>query len=448
MVFAAIALVAAISMSQPYLAAISAASICGAILLRLRREGEIERFIPIWIFLVFVIQLPEQWNLRVLHILQTFSTRWASVLIDVAGVTHARIGNIIWVNGKQYFSQQAFDGLPFLFSVIAITGWWAILKRRRRVHSTFLLLSAVFWCVALNTLWIVLVVYCQQRLQIDLQQSALNQVTRIGVFAAALAMLLCSDIALVNYPNATRWVMMGGPATSKEELISLRIKRNDIFELVVLGVFGVLLLLQIPLLVSHQSSSRSKQNLIGFVSDDLPMEVAGWQRGEFEFEQHADADIRGLRHVQWNYQKGDRSVYVAVDFPFHTWHDDQASYDAAGITISNTQTRDSKSFPETIVAHDVSTIDGSQGQMITTMLGQNSQIASRPRTNSRLGFLRGDTLELASSRTALQHPGYQIRVIETSPKITEADREAVRQLHAEVSRLLRATIAGRGDTAQ
>lgn len=450
MLFAAIALACSIMMSQPYVAAIAAASICGAILLRLRREGEIERFIPIWLFLVFVIQLPEQWNLRVLHVLQTLSTRWASVLIDVIGVTHARIGNIIWVNGRQYFSQQAFNGLPFLFSIIAATGWWVILKRRRVVHSTFLLGSAIFWCVALNTLWIVLVIYCQQRLQVDLQQNPLNQITRIGVFAAALAMLLCSDIAFANYPNATRWVMMGGPVTSNEELISLRIKRSDIFELIVAGAFGVLLLVQITQLVSgvQQSSTVSKRDLIQFICDDLPNDVDGWQRGEFQSEQRADADIRGLRHVRWNYQKGDHTIYVSVNFPFHTWHDDQASYEAAGINLDNPQTIENDSFPETVVTHRVSMIDGSQGQMIATLIGQDQQSISLPNTNSRLSFLKGDTLELASSRTALQHPGYQIRVIETAPKITEADREALMRLHTNVSRLLRARIVDKGETVQ
>jgi hypothetical protein len=414
----ALTLLAAIWLRDSRLAVMAVILVAGTIILRLRRDRSVGQVFPLWLFLIFLLPLPAQLDMKAMHLMQSVSVKWGSMLLDGAGYLHVRLGNVIWASGKDYFVDEAFRGIGGAFSLLVLSAWLLVLNRRPIIHAIVLMTSAVFWACAVYALWIFVVVLIDQSLEINLLKSSLNPVAELAMAALAAGMLVCTDVAIATYPGKVRRVQWhGDPGVDEGQLTTLHnTLPTDTFGKTAIGTFGVLLLLQT--VVVSQSTTWGTASGLTFQQDTLAKEINGWQQTEFDTRQRDATDLRGEFTASWAYEKDDQKIFVTLDYPFSEWHELPRCYETKGDIWNDSVVMERDSFPEKLVDADLIMADGTQATLMFTMLRDNGQIVE-PAKDARatlVGRAKNTVRSwVASPMDGDERPGIQVQILHIGP---------------------------------
>jgi len=142
---------------SPWLGAVAAQVTLLAAAFSLGGRCLVACLLPAWLLLCLAIPLPGPLDGRVIAGLQHLPTSGASHVLEVAGVLHARDGNVLNLGSHSILVEEACSGVHSLYSVLACTLFWSAWTRRPLVHALLLLLAALPWVVAGNIVRIVAV---------------------------------------------------------------------------------------------------------------------------------------------------------------------------------------------------------------------------------------------------------------------------------------------------
>lgn len=443
----------AIWLQDSRIAVLAAVLIAGSIILRLRRDRSIGQVFPLWLFLIFLLPLPAQLDLKTMHLMQSVSVKWGSMLLDAIGCVHVRLGNVIWASSKEYFVDEAFRGIGGVFSLGALAAWLLVVNRRSFIHAIALLTSAVFWSCAIYALWIFFVVLIDQNLQINLLKSSLNPIAKLAMAGLAAGMLVCVDLAIATYPGKIRRVQWhGDPGIDEGQLATLHNSPPmDTFGIAAISSFGVLFLLQI--FVASQSTAWGSVSDMAFPQDTLAKQINGWQQTEFNTRHRDPTDLRGEFTSSWVYEKDDQKIYLTVDHPFSEWHELPRCYETKGDTWNDSIITEEDTFPEKRVDADLIMADGTQASLMFTMFRDNGQIIE-PAMDARATLLERakNTIRswVASSEDSDERPGIQVQALRLGPASSNEEQQAAQTalLKSAVQQVLTLVKARDGGSAK
>ena len=129
--------------------------------------------------------------------LQRLTSIGASHVLDVAGVLHAREGNVLDLGGHCILVEEACSGVHSLYSVLACTLFWSGWTRRPVGHALLLLLAAFPWVLAGNVARIVTVATLDGVGGVNLSSGWGHEALGFCLFAAMLGLIWSTDHLLL-----------------------------------------------------------------------------------------------------------------------------------------------------------------------------------------------------------------------------------------------------------
>ena len=178
---------------SPWLAAIAAVFTAGAALVKLQQFRQIRNVVGVWFLHWLLIPLPFRYDQDAILFLQKVSTKFSSLILDLAGHAHTTEGNILSVPGRDFFIDEACSGIMSLMTMVAASAVVAVWRNRPVLHCVLLITSAIFWAVFMNILRILLIAHFHLQLKIDLSAGWQHELTGLLLFSLGSLAVLSTD---------------------------------------------------------------------------------------------------------------------------------------------------------------------------------------------------------------------------------------------------------------
>jgi exosortase len=381
----------AILLNSPWLGSISMMTSLWSIAYILGGRELFRRVRPVWLALWLTVPLPLGLDLQLIQMLQRVATQRASGLLDLVGIRHVVSGVLLELPEKTFLVEEACSGIHSLFAALSCTAFYLIYAQRHFVRSTLLIVSTVFWVLVTNVGRVTTVAILGSRWNLPVTEGLTHAMLGTVFFAACLGLILSTDRMLLFFmpirldlgldmqqrqrfswrrllglkPRKKRDVTSptidprpavtssdapaGSPEVSEQPSRKLPqpVRRPE--AIVVVVVCTLLLLFQLvrpsPKAVADDDRLRI-ENLRSAAAEDLPHDVNGWERQEFESLTRDADDPNGQYTRIWRYGKGNRVVAVSIDGPFIGWHNLAGCLEGQGWSISSTEHYDYQEIGE------------------------------------------------------------------------------------------------------
>lgn len=472
---------------SPWFAAISAFLATGGFLRHFLDRDAFRNVLGAWALLLLVIPLPVNLDERLVQELQRFTTRASSLFLDEMGYFHVRNGNILRVDGTEYFVEEACSGVQSLFSLLACAAIFCVWKRRPLVHSLVLLSIIPIWTCMMNLLRVVTIVAAQESYGIDLRSGAPHEITGTVLFVVALLLALSTDAFLrflfspidrietqeMMNPLCRLWNrMLGGPWKSKRALERMAKYNSYTYEgsdtdevvaadsearsgqtsqpakrrptrvpMLVVSLFICLGLVQgvaFARAIPDTHAPVTEQHGLLIEEDWLPQEINGWVQRNFRENEREASSIFGKYSRGWTYTSGAKAFNVSFDFPFSGWHELTMCYRSVGWQIVSREEFHPENQPDwNLVRVRMVNSAGEQAFLVFGLTDGFDQSYSQPRMNRlRIGLDQGALGRIMGKRP-LSPVTYQFQVFANNPnELTEADEAELIDLYIELRQAL------------
>lgn len=369
---------------SPWLAHVAMVLVCAGWMLS--RLGGNPWHQPVAWLSLLLISLPMPLNLdqRLIQSLQSMSANSASSLLDVFGVPHLPIGNVVEIRTGKLFVDEACSGVDSLYALAAVSLALVIWNQRNFLQSLLVLLTVPLWAWLGNTMRILCIAILLHKFDIDLTHGMPHSVLGMLTFAFSCACLFFTQtlfaVLLTPFPN--RSITAGPFHTLFNRVASFpRLPRSSApvkspvqddgtptnfswksvgvihcATWLVLGVFAVFPVMGIgpwkrayvPTPVFSQSVVEQK-----FVAKSLPETIGGMRQIGFQ-NIHRDRDnTNGAHSATWQFLDGERLIQVSIDFPFVGFHALEVCYSLTGCTfthpVTNVEIEKSGALKELVV---------------------------------------------------------------------------------------------------
>ncbi|MEZ6131852.1 MAG: exosortase/archaeosortase family protein [Planctomycetaceae bacterium] len=153
-----------------------------------------------YLFLLPLITLrpPLLYDEKVIHWLQSVTTRVGSLLLNHAGFLHLREGNILQFPGKRFLVEEACSGVQSLFTVLFLACLIICGYRRRWLHAAVVLASGFAVAGLMNVLRICAISVAWSEFQWDLSIGWQHDALGYAALATAAGLVLSAD-ALMEF---------------------------------------------------------------------------------------------------------------------------------------------------------------------------------------------------------------------------------------------------------
>jgi len=442
---------------------------------------------PALLLLCMIIPIPFGYDQILIRNLRTMATDISSGVLDVLGIDHLPLGNVIEIPGKTLTVEAACSGIQSLYVVLAATLFFVLVTRATLFRSVMLLATAVIWVLIGNIIRLVAVVASYTTWGLDLSSGWPHELLGIVVLFFTLSMIASTDslYRLTGMLAKAIWNNLkliynkiqrkrgksktrsqgrsssGSPAAEPAELSSAEnllpagsgdlgptrlpaFERTGLLRWPVLAAFGILAIGQFVWL--WPAISAPYKSLYAVVekvetlvnSKTMPSAIGPMQDPKYE-EQHRELDSDfGEYSKLWNYHFGPYQAIVSVDYPFRGYHDLTICYINAGWTVDQRAIVDgpggsrleaSLSMPNGRHAFLLYQAFDAQGTPVQLNDGQITAKAT-----DRLGMLLG-SLKVWDSKRISDHfrqfvDSEQIQVFVEGPKpLSPEEQEQARLLH-------------------
>ena len=466
--FSLFAGVAAVVWFSPWLAHVAMILVCAGWMLN--RLGGNAWHQPIAWLSLLLISLPMPLNLdqRLIQSLQSMSAKSASLLLDMFGVPHLPIGNVIEIRTGKLFVDEACSGVDSLYALAAVALGLVIWNKRNFLQSLLALMTVPLWAWLGNTIRILTIAIMLDRFNIDLthgwQHSMLGMIT-FGLscgcllFTQSLTAHLLTPFPhnsvdagpfhtlynwVVSFPRASSTSGTKKRSPSQTESDSDVLSRLPIGILhctvwVILGVAASLPVLGIgPWKRAYVPTPVFNQSIVEktFVATSLPDSVAGMSQVNFQTV-HRDRDnTNGAHSATWQFRDGQQLIQVSIDFPFVGFHALEVCYLLTGCTLThptaNIEIQNTRNLKQ-LVVNELRFVNAMSDECFAcyTAFDRNGQSVSG--IESRLA--RGTANENAP------RVSFQVQLfIEGCGDLTDEQRNRYRQILVEVCELAIPTI--------
>ena len=312
-------------------------------------------WLGIWLLLFLVLPIPLGLDQELILLLQFLSSKISSRVLDVIGVDHLMLGNVLKLPQEELFVDEACSGIQSFFALLSCTAIYLLCYSRSFVHSVILLVAVFPWSVIMNTLRICVIAIFNSRVTVDLSHGTPHEVLGGGIFIMTLILVISFDQFLyflfgpVKRPNRVDrnpfinfWnSLIAGTSSSasmsraKKYAIKLPLQPSVLIFASALG-FGAVCFAQLIVCVPKGfqnfsgDSSAQKATVIALdISEEtLPQSLNAFERAGFRKITRDPSSIYGLHSSYFVYKKPEINCILSFDFPYQERHDLRKCYRA------------------------------------------------------------------------------------------------------------------------
>ncbi len=332
-----------------------------------------------WLLILAVtLPLPGNLDTQFINRLQTLSSQSAGDLLDLFGVLHLRQGNLIEVQSKELFVDEACSGIDSFYALTAIALLMIVWQRKPLVVSALALLTVPVWTWFGNLLRLMVIVWMLDRFSIDLSHGWKHTLLGLVTFAIASGGLFATLDAMTQLfkrfssstiPRDRKWwhlaynAVVYFPAkapklvdeeeqyydgriananvaapSSEKEVQAYAPKWLSLALILVAPSLGTLGLSLKGFFVSesinlpHIDKARVDS---AFVRTAMPDSLVGAKLVDFRGQERSPDNYFGEHSRLWLYQDDAKQFTLSVDFPFRGFHGLWLCYTNAGNKVED-----------------------------------------------------------------------------------------------------------------
>ncbi|MBL8888818.1 MAG: exosortase U [Planctomycetaceae bacterium] len=329
---------------QPVLTCLSLALGVSSFLLRIKDPTTGGSLFPISALLYVLVRTPFDTfseDRKIITMLQQWSARITSVLLDLVGVVHDMPGTILMTPERSWGVEEACSGVQSFYTLLFASVFMAVWFRRTALRAVVLVGSSVFWALTMNTFRIFLIPIAHVTVDWDLstgwQHAALGYLTLIlgivmiwstdqflefllGSFDSEKSGSETEMSAVGRFWN--RFVAGRSQYTSQEWMPSPRSSYGLLAMAGLPLLTTVFLLPDLFRLVSAQGGDFFRSNVVMKVDEAwFPAELDGWILERYDTVNRKAYSDLGQRSDVWHYRNKNLSVLFSFDQAFPGWHE-------------------------------------------------------------------------------------------------------------------------------
>lgn len=287
---------------------------------------------------------PNNGDQLVVRALQSLSTNVSSLLMDVTRILHVQSGNVIDIQSKSLFVEEACSGVDSQYALMAVAGTLLLVGRAGLFVSLITIVTVPLWAILGNLLRIYSIVIGIEYIGIDLSSGTLHTVLGLATFSLAA----WAHWSSVQFLNWLALVLSTTPSENPQSDLSKSIVHSDPIGMETVSaripkwtlVFPCVLLLATPLLIVTalftQLYSLSLPKLAEDTAsllpskNDLPRTQIGGQMIDFSIQERGRDDLNGQHSRIWSFSNEDGRQTLSLDLPFRSWHELWVCYELTG----------------------------------------------------------------------------------------------------------------------
>lgn len=346
----ALILTLAIVFLEPPLAGLSFALGLASFLLRVKDLTNGGSLFPISTLFFVLVHTPFgviNEDRRIITVLQQWSARITSVLLDIVGVTHDMPGTILRTTERSWGVEEACSGVQSFYTLLFCSVFLTVWLRRSALRAGVLVGSSLFWALVMNTLRIFCIPIAHFGLGLDIstgwQHAALGYTTLIlGIF------MLYSTDQFLEFVFGSLDSEKSGTETEasavgrfwnrfiagRSTYVSQDWQPTALWSYRQFGVVAVPLVMSLILspglisLAGSQGVDFFRSDVVMKVNEGwLPTEIDGWKLEHYEASTRERGSDLGQRSDVWHYRRQNMVVTFSFDQAFPGWHELTTCYE-------------------------------------------------------------------------------------------------------------------------
>ncbi len=328
--------------------------------------------------LLVILALPANLDFRLITWLQLISSQLSSLYLDLFGYLHYSPGTTLtFPGGEVYEIERACSGVQSFFTLLFCASVIIVVLRRGWFRGTFLMVSAVFWAVLMNSVRIVTIPIANITFGLDLKDGLRHELLGYGVMLVAVLMLLSTD-QLIEYLIGGRNAGSGAgrrrPWPSRRVAGDSDMGRTPVgsvfrkFLIVAAVIAAGLGVFQIADVVRSLNNPELRVRffdtnpIIDVDETILPETMTAtsgdqnyrWRLREHERDDRKRGSDLGQRSDSWSYLSASGMfTVVSLDQPFPGWHELTTCYQNVGWKLTSLR----RKLTESLTTDSGETID-------------------------------------------------------------------------------------------
>jgi len=335
--------------------------------------------------LLTTLTLPLNLDIEFIQWLQLSSSWACSKALDALSIANLRQANVIQIEGRELFVEEACSGIGSLYALLAVAVLLLIQNRRSFLVSALSLATVPIWAIMGNFTRLLAVAVGQEYFGRDLSHGTDHELLGLATFALACICFWLTEYFLASmlYPvpagepefapvfqaynqtliwpqpdslgetlpedpqerreymaakaqmQARKWQWQPMLWSQKKWLVGVVVACSLLF--VVCGIAPGVLLARGGAGDFKLGLPSIPASMLGNFPDEtsLPEKIGEWRRIAFNHEQRTNESLLGQHSLVWQYLWNDQLVMVSLDFPFDTWHALSSCYTLTGWKVLN-----------------------------------------------------------------------------------------------------------------
>jgi exosortase len=342
---------------MPWMAASSALLALGAACLESTGQRGFRALLPVWLLGWLAINPPLRLDRQLIAWLQLATSNTTSHILEIAGISHLTLGNVVELPEKKLLVEEACSGVQSFFALLAATAVLLVWQRAHPLRAIPLLCMVLLWAGVGNVLRVLTICVVWVFYEVDLSTGWRHELLGFATFGVALVLVGSTD-------QIMKWLLapLGELSAIESEVSPLSNKWNSFFlseddewhdaedlpDRVIVPptgnsgigrrlVWGTVMLYALGLQVYEMTAVQPDSAFevaLQLEQSALPPEVDGWKQGSFEEVERELSSIFGRFSKTWRYSSPHENTVVSCDFPFDRWHDLTYCYRGQGWTIA------------------------------------------------------------------------------------------------------------------
>ena len=355
----------AILLVEPWFAAASVFTLITSFLARTIDRDTGKSLWVVGLPLFVSLQLPMNYDFKLIGSLQQVSAQMTSRLLDLAGVQHYMPGTVLKTPLGQYGIEEMCSGIQSFFLLVFVAVAFSVWMRRPFFRSLILFIAAIFWSVCMNCFRICVIPLCDLYLGVNLSEGIAHDLLGWMTMVLGILLLLSTDQFLMFLFGPVEvgtgssgpmgkfitniWNNLLAGQKEDEDVRNRRRNRRPpltaISKTLAWAVGGIMAVGGLWAMYDISTSMFSDKRIRFFTSrvvfpldeNSMPASVDGWQQLKYHSDNRTRGSDLGEHSDGWIFQseKSRFLAFTSFDQAFPGWHELTTCYGNDGWNLVN-----------------------------------------------------------------------------------------------------------------